>query len=152
MAGPGREGGAPARDQAPGPEKNAILGEGGRESQQRGKWGPAPPQSRRNEERAGASQIEGKDLESGPHTGTWESRPKRAAREGLGPGRNAQSLTAAVARLCMLGAAAALLPLPDASQPRPRFSGSAAKDEEPRQPPSASGSLRPLRSPMTFHP
>lgn len=39
MACPGREGGAPARDQAPGPEKNAIRGAGGCESRPERKVG-----------------------------------------------------------------------------------------------------------------
>lgn len=48
----------------------------------------------------------------------------------------------------MLGAGAALLLPLDAPDPRPSFSGSAAEDEEP---PSVSGSLLPLRSPLTSH-
>lgn len=67
----------------------------------------------------------------------WEAR--QPAETGI----PAQPLTAAVARLCMLGAAAALLLPPDAPDPRPGFSGGcAARDEEP---PSASGWLLPLR-------
>lgn len=74
--------------------------------------------------------------DSGPGSGRLGSRLRRAS-------RRAQPLTAAVARLCMLGAAAALLLPPDAPDPRPGFSGGcAARDEEP---PSASGWLLPLR-------
>ncbi|KAK2108477.1 hypothetical protein P7K49_013642 [Saguinus oedipus] len=49
----------------------------------------------------------------------------------LVPGLGAQPLTAAVARLCMLGAAAALLSQPDAPDPRPSFSTPAAENNEP---------------------
>lgn len=61
----------------------------------------------------------------------------------------AQPLTAAVARLCMLGAAAALLPPSKVPDSRPSLSASASEGDEP---PSASGSLRPPRSPLTYHP
>lgn len=154
MARLGREGGAPAAGPGPGARKERatrrqrpreLAGEesGGRlrHSQTRRGRGPGLRGLR-----AGGAGLPARHRELG----------KKAETRGwggvLGPGWAAQSLTAVVARLCMLGAAAALLPPPDTPDPRPSFSASAAEADKPPQPPSASGWLRPFAAPLTFHP
>lgn len=79
----------------------------------RGEWGPALSQPSSARSGAGCSQVEGWRTLSLPQGVRTEGR-NAGLRRGLGPRPGAQSLTAAVARLCMLGADAALLPLPDA--------------------------------------
>lgn len=153
MACPGRETGAPGA--GPGPEAGEE-----RETPRKRPREPAGEESegglhhgqvaaRRG---AGASGVEGRRSWTPGSTQGPRRRPKRRAREVLGLGRAAQSLTGAVARLCMLGVAAALRPPPDAPDPRPHFSTEAAKDDEPPQPPSAFGSLRPFAALWPFTP
>lgn len=121
-----------ARGRAPGQER-------GREGMRGNSGGPAPPRSACGDPQtlrlgAGAAGLRARIWE-------LENRLRRTS-------EREQPLTAAVARLCMFGAAAALLLPPDAPDPRPSFSGSDAQDEVP---PSASASLRPLRGPLTSH-
>lgn len=87
----------------------------------------------------------------GPARGAGRGGRKPALRSS-GPSPVAQGLTAAVARLCMLEAAATVLPPLEAPDTRSGLSAFTSEDEEElRQPPSASASLRPLHGPPTFH-
>lgn len=135
-----------AREQASAPEENAggrARGQEGRRRRRGWGWGESWGGGRSDPATVGARWGDSRTSRLGgqqqPGLGArlWEAR--QPAETGI----PAQPLTAAVARLCMLGAAAALLLPPDAPDPRPGFSGGcAARDEEP---PSASGWLLPLR-------
>lgn len=115
-----------------------------------GEWGQAPSQPSSARRGAGSSRVEGWRTLSLPHGARIKGR-NAGLRRGVGPRLGGPVTYRSRRQTVHVGRGRRSPPTAGRAKPRPSFSASAAEDDDTPQPPSASGSLRPLRSPLTFH-